>query len=143
MAEFQASITIDATPEHVFDYLVTSEGMTTWMGEHAVLDPRPGGVFHVDIAGSPIRGRFVEIVRPLYVVVSWGVAGSAELPVGSSQVRFDLTATPQGTRVDLIHSGLPEVRLAGHEHGWRHFLPRLQLVAEGAIAPVDTWRPLP
>lgn len=42
MAEYATSIEIHASPEEVFQYLVTPEGMTAWMGEYAVLDPRQG-----------------------------------------------------------------------------------------------------
>jgi uncharacterized protein YndB with AHSA1/START domain len=143
MADFRSSIEIRATPDQVFDFLVTPEGMTLWMGEHAVLDPTPGGVFEVDIAGSPIRGRYLEVIRPARVVVSWGVAGSAELPIGASRVSFTLTATDRGTRVDLLHTDLPEPRVAGHADGWGHFLPRLGSIAEGVTpAPDHDWLPL-
>lgn len=143
MAEYSTSIEIRSTPEQVFDYLVTPAGMTAWMGEHATLDPRAGGVFHVDIAGSPIRGQYLEVVRPHLVVVSWGVAGSDEFPSGASRVSFTLTPTANGTSVDLVHSNLPEPRVAGHADGWEHFLPRLASVTEGRPVPVDRWVPLP
>jgi hypothetical protein len=42
---------------------VTTKGITAWIGEHATLDARVGGVFDVDIAGSPIRGCYLEIAR--------------------------------------------------------------------------------
>ena len=78
MAEYATSIEIGASPEEVFEYLVTPGGMTAWMGQRAVLDPCPDGAFDVDVAGSPIRGRYLEVDRPHRLVVSWGVAGSAE-----------------------------------------------------------------
>jgi len=143
MAEYAMSIEIHASPEEVFEYLITPEGITAWMGEHAVLDPQQGGVFEVNIAGSPIRGRYLEVDRPRRVVLSWGVAGSAELPAGASQVSFTLASTPHGTRVDLLHSGLPDLLIAGHAYGWVHFLPRLLVVAEGRVAADDHWVPLP
>jgi len=143
MAEYAASIDIDATPEEVFEYLVTPDGMTAWMGQRAVLDPHPDGAFDVDIAGSPIRGKYLEVDRPRRVVVSWGVAGSDELQPGASQVSFTLTPTAHGTRVDLLHSGLPDLMVAGHADGWAHFLPRLLIVAEGGVACDDGWMPLP
>lgn len=142
MPEYATSIDIQASPENVFDFLVTAEGLTAWMGQHATLDPREGGVFEVDIAGSPVRGRYLEVDRPWRVIVSWGFAGSAELPPGASRVSLTLSRIDSGTRVDLLHSDLPEVDVAGHEHGWRHFLPRLALVSRGGYAPDDGWRPL-
>lgn len=143
MPDFSTSIEIDATPDEVFDYLVTADGVTAWMGEHATIEPEPGGAFQVDIAGSPIRGEYLEVTRPHRVVVSWGVAGSIELPSGASRVTFSLSATATGTRVDLVHSGLPELRVAGHVAGWAHFLPRLAAAARGEVLAPDDWRPLP
>ena len=143
MAEYATSIDIRATPAQVFTYLVTPAGMTAWMGQHATLDPRPGGVFAVDIAGSPIRGEFVDVDPPHRVVMTWGLAGSAEFPAGASTVSFTLTATDDGTRVDVVHSGLPDDRVEGHVDGWTHFLPRLQLAARGAPVANDDWTPLP
>jgi len=57
MAEHATSIEINAKPAVVFEYLVTPQAMTAWMGQHAVLEPQPGGVFEVDIAGRPSVAR--------------------------------------------------------------------------------------
>lgn len=141
MAEYATSIEIDAAPGDVFDYLVTEAGMTAWMGQYASLDPRPGGDFAVDIAGYPVRGRYVQVDRPRRVVVTWGHEGSADLPPGASTVEFTLTATANGTRVDLVHTGLPDTLLDGHRDGWAHFLPRLRIVAAGGDAGTDHWVP--
>jgi uncharacterized protein YndB with AHSA1/START domain len=142
VADYATSIDIDAPPATVFDYLTTEAGMTAWMGQHAELDPHPGGGFAVDIAGYAIRGRYLHVEPPTRVVVSWGVAGSIDLPAGASTVEFRLTATERGTRVDLIHSGLLETDLAGHADGWQHFLPRLRVAAPGGDAGPDHWRPI-
>lgn len=142
MTEHTTAIEIDAAPHVVFEYLVTAEGMTAWMGQRAVLEPHPGGVFEVDIAGSPIRGAYLEVTPPRRVVVSWGVAGSDDLPPGASTVAFTLSPTTRGTLVEVVHSGLPDPLLAGHLDGWAHFLPRLVVVAEGGEADEDDWMPL-
>ncbi len=143
MADYATAIEIRATPEKVFDYLVTADGLTSWMGQYADVEPEAGGLFLVDIAGSPIRGRFLEVHRPKRVVVSWGVAGSDELAPGSTTVSFTLTPVERGTRVELLHRDLPDARVAGHEHGWSHFLPRLADSAEGRAPTGDPdWRPL-
>jgi uncharacterized protein YndB with AHSA1/START domain len=143
MPEFSTSIEIAATPEVIFDFLVTAEGLTAWMGERATLEPHAGGTFEVFIHGSPIRGRYLEVDRPHRVVVSWGLAGSDEFPAGASRVSFTLSAIDIGTRVDLVHSDLPDLRVAGHVDGWTHFLPRLASVAGGRAVAKDDWVPLP
>lgn len=142
MAEYTTSIEIAAPRDRVFDHLVTPAGMTAWMGQHAVLRPEPGGTFAVDIAGHAVRGRYLHVERPGRVVVSWGVTGSGDLPPGASTVEFRLTETASGTRVDLVHRGLPDAQHDGHADGWTHFLPRLRIVASGGDAGDDAWRPV-
>ncbi|MEE2059748.1 SRPBCC family protein [Rhodococcus artemisiae] len=142
MAEFRDSIDIAVCPETVFEYLTTNSGMTAWMGQYAELDPRPGGGFAVDVAGYPVRGEYLHVDYPTRVVVSWGFAGNTDLPIGASTVEFRLTAVAGGTRVDLIHSDLPDTELRGHAHGWAHFLPRLATAGSGGDAGPDAWQPL-
>ncbi|MDO5738989.1 MAG: SRPBCC domain-containing protein [Ornithinimicrobium sp.] len=141
MAEHRTSIEIEAPPHHVFDFLVTDAGMTSWMGQWASLDPVPGGQFAVDIAGYPARGVFLEVDPPRRVTVSWGFAGNEALPPGSSTVTFELTPISTGTRVEVVHAGLPEGDVPGHIAGWNHFLPRLTRAVAGEQLPPDTWTP--
>ena len=142
MAEFRDSIDIAASPETVFEYLTTNSGITAWMGQYADLDATAGGRFAVDIAGHPVRGEFLEVVRPHRVVMSWGFAGSKDLPTGASRVEFTLTAITSGTRVDLCHTQLPDAEVRGHARGWTHFLPRLAIAGSGNDAGTDDWQPL-
>jgi uncharacterized protein YndB with AHSA1/START domain len=139
MAEFAASVDIAAPPDVVFEHLVTPGGMVAWMGQHAELDPRPDGTFAVDINGSPVRGRYLEVEPPRRVVVSWGVAGSEVHPPGSSRVEFTLVPVGDGTRLDLLHTGLPEERALGYARGWDHFLARLAMAAPGGDPGPDPW----
>lgn len=132
MGEYATSIDIDAPPEVVFEHLVTVEGMTAWIGQHAELDATPGGVFTVDIDGTPIRGEYLEVDPPHTVVVSWGVLGNELLPAGSSRVEFRLTPIAGGTRLDLTHSDLPLEEVDKHRQGWTHFLA---VLAETAPQP--------
>lgn len=125
MAEFTTSIDIEAPPEIVFDHLVTTEGLLAWMGQRAEIDAQPGGVFSLDIDGNPIRGEYVTVDPHHTVVVTWGLLGSDILPAGSTRVEFHLTPIPVGTRVDLLHTGLPEDQVPPHAEGWPHFLGAL------------------
>lgn len=142
MAEYATSIDIEAPPEVVFEYLTTDAGMTAWMGQYADLDARPGGAFAVDIAGYAIRGEYLHVEAPYRVVVSWGIVESPGLPPGASTVEFRLTPLRQGTRVELIHSDLPDTEVVGHRDGWEHFMPRLLAAASGRDPGPDHWRPI-
>jgi uncharacterized protein YndB with AHSA1/START domain len=142
MAEFRMSIDIAAPPDQVFEHLVTEEGITAWLGARAALEPVPGGRFAVDISGYSARGAYLVVDRPRRVVISWGFVGHADVPPASTTVSFDLTPTDTGTRLDLLHDGLPESALPGHATGWNHFLPRLRQSGAGITPPPDSWRPL-
>ncbi len=142
MVDFSTSIVIAAPLEVVFAHLVDAERMVSWMGERADLEPAPGGRFAVDIDGIPFRGEYLEVDPPHRVVVSWGMAGSVDLPPGSSRVEFTLTAIPSGTALSLNHTGLPDTRARTHGQGWGHYLGRLRVAAPGGDPGPDTWRPL-
>src|SRR5919197_642514 len=60
---YRDSVFIAAKPERVFEYFTRPEAIVQWMGERAVLDPRPGGEFRLYISGVPVVGRYVEVVH--------------------------------------------------------------------------------
>jgi uncharacterized protein YndB with AHSA1/START domain len=123
----------------VFAHLVTTEGMLAWMGQHAELDPVPGGRLAIDINGVAVRGSYLVVDPPDRLVWTWGMASDQFLPPGSSRVEFSLTATPTGTHLDLVHSGLPNTHTAGHATGWSHYLSRLRHVGGGGEPTPDPW----
>ncbi|MEO8632886.1 MAG: SRPBCC domain-containing protein [Chloroflexota bacterium] len=126
-------ITIAARPETVFRLLTDPKEYVRWKGRLAQLEPRPGGDFRVDFPGDKgtVIGEFVEVVPDRRVVFTWGWQASEIVPPGSSTVEIDLEPDGQGTRLRLVHRGLPEGAIASHTEGWDYFLPRLTNVAEG------------
>ena len=122
-----ATVHIDAPPERVFEHFTRPEALLLWMGEHAVLDPAPGGEFAVDIRGVPVRGRYLEVEPPCRLLISWGHAGSDRLPPGASLLEVRLHPADGGTTVTISHSGLPQPEATGHRQGWRQFLDRLAI----------------
>ncbi len=126
------SVFVEAEPHEVYEYFTRAEAMVRWMGEYALLDARPGGEFAVDIEGTPVRGRYQTLDPPDRIVFSWGFAGSDELPPGSSTVEVRFVREATGTRVDVVHSGLPPARTPTHAAGWRRYLDRLALEVSGS-----------
>ncbi len=127
------SIRIEAAPEAVFEFFTDPEKMVRWKGTAAKLDPRPGGVYRVDVNDQQIAvGEYVEIVPPERVVFTWGWEGNEGLPPGSTRVEITLTADGDGTVVRLLHTELPSEQAAvQHGQGWDFFLNRLQIAAAG------------
>ena len=125
LLQLRESVLIDAEPSEIYGYFTDSTAMLEWMGQWAYLDARIGGELQIDINGSAVRGRYLLLDPPRRIVFSWGFAGSDELPPGASTVEVTLTDESGGTRVELVHSGLPDPERAKHAHGWRYFLARL------------------
>jgi uncharacterized protein YndB with AHSA1/START domain len=134
----EREIRIAARPEIVFEFFVDPEKMKQWKGRQAELDPRPGGIYRVEINEQAIaRGEYVEIDAPSRVVFTWGwegqEAGDGEhaVPPGSSRVEVDLTPDGDGTLVRLRHFDLPEQSREIHGEGWDLYLGRLAKAAAG------------
>lgn len=135
----ELEVRIDARPETVFAFFTEPEKLLRWMGIGAELDPRPGGIFRLDVTGRDIsRGEYLEVVPHSRIVFSFGWEGEEQAaPAGSSIVEVTLTPDGEGTRLRLRHHGLPEAALAEHRHGWGHYLGRLSIAAAGGDAGVD------
>src|SRR5258708_2339088 len=113
------------------------------MGQHAALTPVAGGASEIDINGVPVRGQYLEIDPPRRVLVSWVVAGNPGLPPGATEVEFTLTPIRYGTRLRLVHRGLPRDQAQVHAVGWQHFLTRLASAAAGDDPGPDPWEQEP
>jgi uncharacterized protein YndB with AHSA1/START domain len=136
---------IAASPDTVWEFLVDPEKATRWMGQSADFDPRPGGLYRVEvIPGNVAVGEFVELDRPRRLVFSWGwepgehtMSGVAP---GTSTIAIELAPSGEGTTLRFSHTGLPSEEAAqSHAHGWDHYLPRLVTAAAGGDAGVDPW----
>jgi uncharacterized protein YndB with AHSA1/START domain len=142
----QREIAIDASPETVWEFLVDGEKATRWMGLTASLDPRPGGLYLVEvIPGHTARGEFVEIDPPSRLVFTWGWnpsedGGPNAVPPGSSTIEIELVPSGRGTTLRFTHRDLPSPESgASHAHGWDHYLPRLAVAVGGGDPGEDPW----
>jgi uncharacterized protein (TIGR03086 family) len=74
------------------------------------------------------------------VVYGWGWLGDDVLPPDSSTVTVTVEPTETGSRVTLVHSGLPtQEQVDGHAEGWAHYLGRLERLAATGDAGRDDW----
>jgi uncharacterized protein YndB with AHSA1/START domain len=130
---------IDASPETVFAFFTEPDKLTRWLCDEAIVDPRPGGVNHQthpgggDYAAGPyyMRGEFVEVTPPSRVVFTWGF-DNPDVNIGPGESTVEVTLAPDGdgTRLRLVHSGLPEATRASHSEGWTELLAQLAAEAQ-------------
>lgn len=136
----ECEVRVDASPETIFDFFTDPAKAVRWMGTKATLDPRPGGVYRVEMGPHVTSGEYVEVDPPKRVSFTWGwEAQEASTPPGSSTVEIILTPEGDATIVRLVHRDLPTQQSAdSHRHGWEQlYLPRLALVAGGGDAGPD------
>ena len=124
---------IDAAPETVFSFFCDRGRWLSWQGVTAEIDPRPGGIFRMNVRGDGYAtGQFVVIDPCDRVVLTWGWENEAlGVPPGSSTVEVTFEPQRGGTVVRLTHTGLPPIALDPHSEGWSHYLDRLAVRAAG------------
>ena len=129
----EREISIDAPPSVVFEFLTDPAKMVRWMGVQASLDPRPGGVYRVDLNRyERVSGEVLEVVPDRKLVFTWGWEnGVLPVPPGASTVEIVLEPDGGGTLLRLTHRDLPEEMRSFHGRGWDTSLPRLAVVAAG------------
>src|SRR3989442_13554655 len=70
-------VRVAARPETVFPFFTDPAKMTRWKGVEAELDPRPGGIYRVNVTGRAVaRGQYVEVVPNRRAVFTWGWEGA-------------------------------------------------------------------
>lgn len=137
----EREVRIAARPETIFAFFTDPAKMMRWKGIEATLEPRPGGVYRVNVTGRDVAcGDYVEIEPNQRVVFTWGWEGEGNpVPPGSSTVEITLVPDGAETIVRLRHLDLPGGEGDPHGDGWDHYLPRLATAAEGRDSGADPW----
>lgn len=122
---------VKASPETLWDFFTQSEMMTRWKGRRAELDPRPGGVYRVEISDQvKAAGEYLELEPHSRILLTFGWE---EHPVGPGSTKVEITLEPDGeeTIVRLRHLDLPTDERDIHADGWKHYLDRLSKAGAG------------
>jgi uncharacterized protein YndB with AHSA1/START domain len=141
----ERTLSIAASPETIWEFLVDPNKTTRWMGMTATFETEPGGLYRCEvIPGHTARGEFVELDPPRRLVYTWGwepnEKGETSVAPGSATIEIELAPEGDGTRLRFVHRDLPSAEEAkSHGHGWDHYLPRLETAASGGDPGEDPW----
>lgn len=135
-----SEIHMAASPDRVFQALVSPEQVLQWWGQNGMYrctkfsaDLRVGGKWQCagvgpDGGNFEITGEYLEIDSPRLLVCTWVASWTG---AAKTTVCWELEPTEQGTLVRIRHSGLsayPEI--AQSYGGWPRMLGWLQALLE-------------
>jgi uncharacterized protein YndB with AHSA1/START domain len=146
----EREISIDATPEVVYEVISTPEHMREWWPDEAELEPVVGATGRITFGdGSAPDAKsetlvVVEADPPRRFSFRW-IPDEGELPTSAKSllVTFDLVPAGTGTLLRFTESGFREKgweaavleeQYSEHVAGWDHFLPRLVAYVDGMVS---------
>lgn len=129
----ERTVEIAKPPARVWAALTTAEGLSSWFGQQAEIDLRPGGGARMSFGTEYTAEMRVERVEePNVFGYTWHIYGLPEEDPRRTYVEFTLEPTAAGTRLTVVESGfaqLPEeaykTAFGGNTEGWARELGEL------------------
>jgi uncharacterized protein YndB with AHSA1/START domain len=143
-----SEIDIAAPPARVFQALTDAGELKRWFTnpesplEFWEFDARPGGKYRYATEKGTLvvngvrefecHGEVLEYIPPRLLVYSW-IANWHDDTARRTIVRWELTPTPTGTHVKVMHSGLAQEPVARKDYsgGWLGVVEMLKKFVEG------------
>ncbi|MEV6038586.1 SRPBCC domain-containing protein [Nonomuraea sp. NPDC052116] len=101
-SDLRAQVTVDASPEKVFESLIDSEAATRWFGFPIEIEPYVGGRFAMGgLDNDPSPAKVLELEPGSKFSLDWGASG-----VGT----WELEGSGGQTRLTLVQSGFDAER---------------------------------
>ncbi|RUT72844.1 SRPBCC domain-containing protein [Ancylomarina longa] len=115
MKEFTYNILINADTEEVFSALTNPFQIELWTGFPAVMDDKAGTIF--SLWDGDISGCNLEVIKDYKIVQEW-FFGETEHP---SIVTLILKKEGKNTKINLIHTNIPEDAYEEIVEGWKDY----------------------
>lgn len=114
MSRIEQTIDLPVSRERLFEAIADSTAHTAFTGQPAEIGQAPGEPWSA--FGGKIHGVQIDRQEGARVVQAWR---SAEWPDGVySLVHFSFEDRPEGGRIRLVHSAIPEGARSMLEQGW-------------------------
>jgi uncharacterized protein YndB with AHSA1/START domain len=131
--KIERTMEISQPPARVWAALTTAEGLSSWFGDKATIDLRPGGTVSMSWSSGDEANMTIERVEePKVFSFTWGLNGLAADDPRRTYVEFTLEPTGSGTRLTVVESGFAQVSgdahakaYGGNVDGWTHELGEL------------------
>ena len=87
--------------------------------------PRPGEMFHLDLDGTAIDGRYIEVEPPHRMLLRWDRQGTDTATPTPTFIEITLTPTGDDTDVRVQFFGLSAEDAAFYPQLWARHLDRI------------------
>ena len=94
--------------------------------------PRVGETFRLDLDGTAIAGRYIEVDPPHRMLLRWDRQGSDATTPTPTFIEITFTPTGDGTNVRVQFSGLSAEDAAFYPQLWARHLDRIAAAFAGA-----------
>jgi uncharacterized protein YndB with AHSA1/START domain len=120
-------------PAKVWAALTTADGLSSWFGNDATIDLRPGGAARMTFGGGHTAKMQVERVEePAVFGFTWHISGLPDDDPRRTYVEFTLEPVAAGTRLTVVESGFAQLpddahhkAFDGNTSGWASELGEL------------------
>ena len=129
----ERTVQVAHQPAAVWAALTTAEGLSSWFGNEATIDLRPGGSARMSWEnGFTVDMRVERVEEPTVFGFTWQVYGLPKDDPRRTYVEFTLEPAGSGTRLTVVESGFaqlpPDVYAPaydGNTKGWASELGEL------------------
>jgi activator of HSP90 ATPase len=116
--DFKLECDLPARPEAVYEAWLDSAAHSAMTGGEAKLAKRVGGSYTA--WDGYISGKTLELTPGECIVQSWRTSQFTTADPDST-ITVELTPTKTGTRLMLIHKGVPDGQTSYEKGGWQDF----------------------
>src|SRR5918911_4829018 len=138
----ERTVEIAHPPAKIWAALTTAEGLSTWFGDQATIDLRPGGSAQLTWAsGETAHMRIERVEEPTVFGFTWRIYGLPADDPRRTYVEFRLEPVGSGTRLTVVETGFAQLpddahhqAFDGNTRGWASELDELIAYLDGLDA---------
>lgn len=136
----ERTILLDHPQAKVWSALTTADGLSSWFGQQATIELRPGGAAQMSFKDGPtIRMRVERVEEPSAFGYTWPIYGLPDSDPRRTYVEFTLQPGSGGTQLTVAESGFAQLpddahrtAFSGNVDGWAKELAELVTYLDAA-----------
>jgi len=106
-------------PAKVWAALTTADGLSSWFGNEATIDLRPGGSARMTFSsGHTAKMRVERVEEPTVFGFTWHIFGLPDDDPRRTYVEFTLEPTSAGTRLTVVETGFAQLAEDAHREAY-------------------------